>query len=92
MLAGRTQTVISHLWSVQPIPAAAFGALLALGVRAQPDHLAACGHALGVLASGRDAVLDALDGEPCAHEITERVRNNDVPWSSVITWGPILVT
>jgi hypothetical protein len=93
VLASQTQTVISHLWPVQSIPAATFGTLLASHLRADPDHLTAFARALAALSSGRDAILKSLRSEPGCAEIAQRVNNNDLPWDSVFNWGsPIMVT
>jgi hypothetical protein len=91
VIAHRTQSVISYLWPVNPFVAAAFAALLAHELTADPDHAAAFRRALRALGTGQQPIASRLRDAGLV-DVAERVENNNVGWNSVFAWGsPVML-
>jgi hypothetical protein len=92
-LARPTQSVLSHMWPVNPIVAAAFAALLASEIAlGGPGHFASFGRALTRLMTGQESIAETLRARRL-FDVAARVENNDVSWDSVLSWGaPVFVT
>jgi hypothetical protein len=92
VLAGPSQTVVSHLWPVFPQFAAAFGALYADALIRCVDHLDAYASTVNALLRGRDEIERSLSGLPGAGEVLERFSNATHDYESIAAWGsPILL-
>jgi hypothetical protein len=87
-LAGRSQTVISHLWPINPAVAAAFGATLASELACHADHLQAFTAAVQALARGRDqliGLLSALPGD--GPRLAEHLSLSSHELDNIVHWG-----
>lgn len=90
-LASRRQSVVSHLWPINPIAASAFGGVLAGELARAGDVVSAFTRALAAMHGGQAALADALT-ELGVEELAVRVVRNDIGWESAFTWGaPVLV-
>lgn len=88
LLAGPSQTVISHLWPTVPATAAAFGVLLAQALSAGDDHERAFARTVGTLADGSDRVLGALRSAPekgC--RLAEHIAGSSLDLANIAHWG-----
>jgi hypothetical protein len=75
-LAGANQAVVSHLWPVRGLPAAAFGALLATQLAVGVPFFAAFSSALTAVRAPRDKLVGKLVDAVGRMELTERVAQS----------------
>jgi hypothetical protein len=90
-VASRQQSVVSHLWPINPIAASAFGGVFAGELARANDAVGAFTCALAAMHGGQGPLADALTGLRI-EELAARVVHNDVGWESPFIWGaPVLV-
>jgi hypothetical protein len=88
LLAGPSQTVISHLWPTAPAIAAAFGVVLAVELARGADHLEAFSSAVKTHFSGPDHVLDVLRARPGdGSRLAEHVSRSSHDLDNIAHWG-----
>lgn len=88
IMAGPTQSVISHLWPVNPTAAAAFGVLLAGSLQVFPDHFDAFDRSLTILVAGKSRILDELeDLEIDTSRLREHITRSSLDFSNIAQWG-----
>ena len=86
-LACDAQAVISHIWPVQSIHAAIFGACLAIGLSQETGHFEGYERTLSILFGG-ETLLRKL--EEIGHggvQLAERARSQGYNPNSVFSWG-----
>lgn len=86
-LACRNQAVISHLWPVEPVYAAVFGACLALGLTKSDCLFTGYERTLSLLQGDSRELVNELQGAGL-HKLVEHLNTRDYRFnSSIHTWG-----
>jgi CHAT domain len=93
-IAGPHQAVVSNLWAVYALTAAAFGAELAASLARGSSIGASFTAALSMLAGGRDAISAVLQTcGPTARPLQAAVAQAKLPYDNLECWGaPTLMT
>lgn len=89
-LASPKQSIVSHLWSIEPKMAMAFGVLVAIGIIARNlTYFEAYCFAIKALIKGVDHVIASISEElGTESEIVERLQNSgNIEWDSFLSWG-----
>jgi hypothetical protein len=89
-LASNNQSIISHLWMVEPRIAMTFGIVLAIELFAyKKTYIDAYNSAVLTLIKGKSYTLSVLKSE--IHELNEvldRIENiESIDWSNILNWG-----
>lgn len=85
-LACRNQAVVSHLWPVESMHAAAFGACLAIGLAKSSGFFKGYEHALYLLHSDCRELIDELQDRGVS-ELIERLSARNYRSNSTFAWG-----
>ena len=87
LLASREQAVVSHLWPVRPLVAAAFGALLAGGIVRGHGFFPAYAAALAMLRNPSNAVTEAVRELAPNSDLVERLTATNLETENLFNWG-----
>ena len=86
VLAGPSQSVISHLWPVRSEFAGAFGVMLSDSLVRLPDHLDAYADTMQAVLGGRESMLQRLSSMPGGRSVAERLHEG-VEVENIVNWG-----
>lgn len=84
------QSIISHLWMVEPRIAMTFGIVLAIGLIAhKKSHFESYCFAVKTLIAGKEQVLRELKEEfGDFNDLIDRIENADsIDWNNILNWG-----
>ena len=90
ILAGPTQGVLGHMWPIEVISGAGFGAVLGASLARGYAFLESYGHATTALRGGPDGLLAALEEETVVGDLRDRLeaRSNAVDHEpGILDWG-----
>lgn len=89
-LVSNQQSIISHLWMVEPKVAMTFGILVAIGLFANDkNYFDAYSFATLILLSGKDNIMLELRKEISElSDVLERIENTEnIDWNNILNWG-----
>ena len=89
-LVSPNQSIISHLWMIEPKVAMIFGICLAIGLIAhKKNYFDAYCYAVNTLIMGKDQILEEIKKELIdLEEVIERIENADsIDWNNILNWG-----
>jgi CHAT domain len=87
VLAGPTQAVVGHQWSIGFVEAAGFGAVLAAALATGATYLEAVDAAAVALERGIGGIFDRLASEPIDGELLARLEIARERSGDLLDWG-----